>query len=89
MTSADGTKRFKRLFPIVKLILSLPNSNAEDERLFSMVKFNKTAFRPNLYPQETLGSALTVKLALKGEIVHKMDIPNNILINSCHSAICF
>ena len=56
VTSADGTKRFKRLFPIAKLILSLPpHSNAEEEYLFSMVKPNKTAFRSNLDPQYNLG----------------------------------
>ena len=96
MTSADSTKRFKRLFPIAKLTLTLPHSNAEEERLFSMVKRNKTAFRPNLDPQETLRSILTVKLALKGEKVHKMDITNDILTrakkatweyNKAHSSI--
>ena len=96
MTSADSTKRFKRLFPIAKLTLTLPHSNAEEERLFSMVKRNKTAFRPNLDPQETLRSILTVKLALKGEKVHKMDITNDILTrakkatweyNQAHSSI--
>ena len=44
-----------------------------------MVKQNKTAFWPNLDPQETLGSILTVKLALKWEKIHTIDIPNNIL----------
>ena len=42
-------------------------------------KQNKTASRPNLDPQETLGSILTVKLALKGEEIYKMDMPNDIL----------
>ena len=83
MTSADGTKRFKRLFPIAKIILSLPHSNAEEERLFSMVKGNKTAFCPNLDP-------------LKVEKIHKMDIPKDILTrakkatwehNKAHSSI--
>ena len=82
--------------PIAKLILSLPHSNAEEEDLFSMVKRNKTAFRPNLDRQETLGSILTVKLALKGEKIHKVDIPNDILTrtkkatweyNKAHSSI--
>ena len=82
--------------PIAKLILSLPHSNAEEEHLFSMVKRIKTAFRPNLDRQETLGSILTVKLALKGEKIHKVDIPNDILTrtkkatweyNKAHSSI--
>ena len=72
VTSADGTKQFKPLFPIAKLTLSLPHSNTEEERLFSMIKRNKTAFRPNLDSQEALESVLTLKLALKGEKIHKM-----------------
>ena len=67
MTYADGMKRFMRLFLIAKLILLLPHSNAVEESLFYMVKRNKNAFRPNLEPQETLGSILTVKLALEGK----------------------
>ena len=61
-----------------------------------MVKQNRTAFWPNLDPQETLGSILTVKLALKWEKIHTIDIPNNILTrakqaiweyNKAHSSI--
>ena len=42
-----------------------------------MVKQNKNAFRPNLDPQETLRSILSVKLTLKGKKVYKTDIPND------------
>ena len=61
-----------------------------------MVKQNKTAFHPNLDTQETLGIFLTVKIVLKGENIHKMDIPNDILTrpkkptwkyNKAHSSI--
>ena len=58
-TSEDDTKQFNRLLSIAKLMLSLPLYNTEEESLFSMVKRNKTSFRPNLNPQETLGSILT------------------------------
>ena len=79
MISADGVKRFKRLFPISKLILSLPHSNVEEERFSYIAKRNKNAFRPNLDPQETFESILTVKLASTGKKIHKMDMPNDIL----------
>ena len=78
ITSVVGTKRFKCLFPIAKLILSLPHSNAEEER-FSLFKRTKSAFCPNLDLQETLRSIFTVKLTLKGEQIQKMDTPDNIL----------
>ena len=59
----DGTVKFKRLSKIALLILTLPHSNAEEERVFSMVTKNKTKFRPNLQLDTTLSSILTVKLA--------------------------
>ena len=48
-----------RLSRIAMLILVLPHSNAEEERVFSMVRKNKTAFRANLDPKGTLSSILT------------------------------
>ena len=41
----------------------IPHSNAEEERVFSMVQKNKTAFRPSLDPKGTQSSILTMKLA--------------------------
>ena len=63
MKNLDGTGRFTRLSRIAMLILVLPHSNAEEERVFSMVRKNKTAFRANLDPKGTLSSILTIKLA--------------------------
>ena len=53
MTSPDGRPRFPRMGNVAKLVLVLPPSNAE-ERLFIMVRKNKTAFRPNLKLDGTL-----------------------------------
>ena len=63
MKSADGQLVFKRLFKVVKLVLVLPLSNAGEERVFSMVRKNKTSFRSSLSMEGTLSSILTVKLA--------------------------
>ncbi len=63
MKAPDSTYRFYRLSQIAMLILVIPHSNAEEERVFSMVRKNKTAFRPNLDPKGTLSSILTIKLA--------------------------
>ena len=60
----DGTLKFPRLGKIARLILCIPHSNAAEERVFSMVRKNKTPFRPSIDPDETLGSILTVKLAM-------------------------
>ena len=45
------------------LVLVLPHSNAAEERVFSMVTKNETAFRPSLKLDGTLSSILTIKLA--------------------------
>lgn len=61
---ADGRQRFPRLSKIAQLVLVIPHSNASEERVFSMVRKNKTPFRPSLSVDGTLSSLITVKLAL-------------------------
>lgn len=63
MRAPDNRPHFARLCRIAKLTLVLPHSNAQEERVFSMVRKNKTAFRPSLDPKGTLSSILTIKLA--------------------------
>ena len=63
MKAPDHTTRFLRLSKIAMLVLLIPHSNAQEERIFSMVRKNKTAFQPSLDPKGTLSSILTVKLA--------------------------
>eukprot|EP00731_Ephydatia_muelleri_P025315 Em0017g398a len=67
LKAPDGNPRFNRLSKIAKVVLVIPHSNAQEERIFSMVRKNKTCFRPNLDPKGTLSSILTVKLATKQE----------------------
>jgi len=62
MRDPDNTLRFARLSQNVKLISHI-QKNVEEERVFSMVRKNKTAFRPSLNPKGTLSSILTIKLA--------------------------
>ena len=59
----DGKLTFERLAKVSLLVLTIPHSNAEEERLFSLVTKNKTKFRPNLKLDGTLASILTIKLA--------------------------
>ena len=70
---------FLRLWKVVRLILTIPHSNAEEERVFYIVWKNKTCFRPMLDPQETLASIATVKLAMESEGVETFNIPQEIL----------
>lgn len=80
MKRADGQSQFPRLSSIALLVLTIPHSNAEEERALSLIRKNKTAFRPNLDPNETLGSIITVKMELhNGGPVHKYDFPPTVL----------
>ena len=62
MKCGDGMLKFPRLSEVAKLALDLPHSNAEEERVFSMVTKNKTNFRPSLRLDGTLCSIITVKM---------------------------
>ncbi len=59
----DVMPRFLRLGAVAEIVLVLPHSNAQEERVFSMMRKNKTAFRPNLKLDGTLQNIITVKLA--------------------------
>ena len=74
----DGTFSFEKLAQVALLVLTLPHSNAEEERVFSMVTKNKTKFRPNLKLDGTLSSILTIKLA-NTEPCHKYEPPKEVL----------
>ena len=65
MRRPNGQLRFQRLVRVAKLVLTMPHSNAAEERVFSMIRKNKTPFRPNLNPSETLGSIITIKMKLE------------------------
>ena len=78
MKSSDGTVRFARLAKVAHLVLILPHSNAQEERVFSMVTKNKTAFRPNLKLDGTLASILSVKLA-NPEPCHCFEPPQSVI----------
>ena len=70
LKTPDGAFSFARLASVALLILTLPYSNAEEERVFSMATKNKTKFRLSLKLDGTLLSILTIKLA-KSEPCHK------------------
>ncbi|KAJ4936620.1 hypothetical protein JOQ06_001209, partial [Pogonophryne albipinna] len=54
-----GMSRFGRLSRIAKLVLVLPHSNADAERVFSAVGLNKTKTRNSLALDGTLSSIMT------------------------------
>ncbi|XP_063053561.1 zinc finger BED domain-containing protein 5-like [Engraulis encrasicolus] len=58
----SGTLRFPRLAKVAKLILCMPHSNADAERVFSVVGLNKTDTRNRLSLDGTLSSIMRIKM---------------------------
>ena len=55
---------FSELQQVVKSVLVIPNSSASEERVFSMVRKNKTLFRPSLGLEGTLSPIIGIKLGI-------------------------
>ena len=62
-TKSAGAPRFYLLARVALTVLCFPHSNAEEERVFSMIGKNKRAERSSLQVIGTLSSIMTVKLA--------------------------
>ena len=58
----SSTRRFKHLHKLAEAVLVISHSNAGEERLFSMVRKNKTDSRSALGLKGTLSSLLSMKL---------------------------
>ena len=54
--------RFQHLSKVAQLVLVLSHSNAEEERVFRLVRKNKTCFRGILHMNRTLSAILTIKM---------------------------
>ena len=61
--NVDGSQSFELLSKVAKLVLVIPHSNAGEERVFSLIRQNKTPSRSCLDPNGTLASIIQVKLA--------------------------
>ena len=73
-------KKFEKVSKVAHLILILPHSNANEERVFSIVGLNKTDTRNRLRLEGTLSSILTLKMAaLKKTPCFSFEPPSEIL----------
>ena len=53
--------QFNELFAVAEVVLTIPHSNAGEERLFSLINKNKTPSRDSLQQEGTLSSIMIVK----------------------------
>ena len=56
------TSKFKNMFSLTKVVLSIIHSNTKEESLFSQVRKNLTAQRASLALDRTLSSIMTFQL---------------------------
>ena len=76
-----GQPSFSLLANVAKLVLTLPHSNADEERVFSLIRQNKTDFRSSLSLDGSLASILTVKMASE-EPCYKFEPPPEVIKDS-------
>ena len=73
--------QFKHSSRVAILVLTLPHSNADEERVFSFIKQNKTDFRDSLDLDNALTSLLTIKMTIP-EPCHKYEPPEKVIKKS-------
>ncbi|KAJ8037837.1 Ketimine reductase mu-crystallin [Holothuria leucospilota] len=83
---SSGEFKYANLSKFMLSILSIAHSNAEDERIFSMVRKNSTEFRPSL-ATPTLSDFLTHKVyqSATGNHCYQAKLSNN-LLTKCKKA---
>lgn len=60
---ASGILKVPKLSKVAQIVLSLPHSNADAERTFSVIGLNKTDTRNRLSLDGTLSSIMTMKMS--------------------------
>ena len=78
LKNVDGSLTFELLSKVARLVLVIPHSNAGGERVFSLIKHNKTPGRSSLNINGTLSSMIQVKLANPATCV-KWEPPKELL----------
>lgn len=69
LKNCDASYRFQYLSRVAKLVLVIPHSNAGEERVFNLIKQNKTPTRSSLHANGTLSSIVQVKLGNKDSCI--------------------
>ena len=79
--------RFPDLAAIALTVLTVPHSNAAEERAFSIIRRNRTDFRPTLQLGVSLNSIMRIKMAMPESLCKCCDWePAEELLRKCKSA---
>ena len=77
---ADGQEWFPLLSKVARLVATIPHSNAGEERVFSMIRKNRSESRPWLNAETTLASIIMTKLAMTQGTVLKFEPTKELLL---------
>jgi hypothetical protein len=83
LVPGTNTYQYDLLFQVAELVMTIPHSNAVEERIFSLISKNKTSSRPSLHLDGTLSSLITVKTHIENPLTWK---PCKQLINNTKKA---
>ena len=61
-------EKLPNLSKVALAVLTIPYSNAGEQRMFSMIRKNKTDFRSNLDLRRSLSSIMTIKMNKPAQI---------------------
>ena len=80
-------EKLPNLSKVALAVLTIPHSNAGEERVFSMIRKNKTDFRSNLDLRKSLSSIMTIKMNKLANLLpcHRFK-PSNSLLTKCKAA---
>ena len=80
-------EKFPRLTEIALSVLVIPHSNPSEERVFSVIRKNKTEFRSRLQLGASLNAIMRVKMAVPEQLMacYKWQ-PSKELLKNCKSA---
>ena len=80
-------EKLPNLSKVALAVLTIPHSNEGEERVFSMIKKNKTDFRSNLDLRRSLSSIMTIKMNKPANLLpcHRFK-PSNSLLTKCKAA---
>ena len=84
MKNCDGSLKFQSLSKVAKMVLIIPHSNAGEERVFNLIKQNKTPARSCLDVNGTLSSIIQVKLANRDTCI-AWEPPSELLKSAKHA----
>ena len=66
--AGSNSYEFDLLFKVAEVVMTIPHSNAGEERIFSLINKNKTPSRSSLKLNGTLSSIITLKTHIENPL---------------------